>query len=173
MRRRVLSHVVQDRALRPRRHDRIGDPLDPDARAPPPAPLISAERFEGVDLVGASELAETHEHHARLIWQGADYPYASDQRIGHRASMKSGQLAPIGVHARPVEACILELPRGFGMPEKLTTAGITLVRTVSGPVPGLRVGSTAASTTKVLRSTSPRLAWRSCTSSNRPNAICT
>jgi len=26
------------------------------------------------------------------------------------------------------------------MPEKLTAAGITLVRTVSGPVPGLRVG---------------------------------
>ena len=40
-----------------------GDPLDPDARAAAAASLVADERFEGIDLVRASVLAEAEEHH--------------------------------------------------------------------------------------------------------------
>src|SRR5207249_2906071 len=73
LRRRVLAHIVQDRALGARGHDRRGDALDPDAGAAAVAPLVTAEGLERVDLVGPRVLAETEEDHVRLSWHGADY----------------------------------------------------------------------------------------------------
>jgi hypothetical protein len=69
---------------------------------------------------------------------GSAYGSQGQHEVHQQDSTEPGavhlcQLAPIGVHGRPVEACILELPRGFGLSEKLTAAGIALVRTVSGP----------------------------------------
>jgi hypothetical protein len=67
---RVLAHVVEDRALGPRGDDRPVDPLDPDVGAAPVATLITPQRFERVDLVGASELAESEEDHPGLDRHG-------------------------------------------------------------------------------------------------------
>lgn len=68
-----LTHVRQDGALGAGRDDGIGDPIDPDAGAPALATVVTADRFEGEDLVGARVFPEAEEHHA---WVG-----------GHRSSI--------------------------------------------------------------------------------------
>jgi len=62
----VLAHVVKDGPLRAGRHDRLADALDPHPRTAPAAALVTAQRLQGVDLVGADELAESQEDHPRL-----------------------------------------------------------------------------------------------------------
>src|SRR5262249_49683711 len=59
----VAAHVVQDRPLSPGGDDRLGDPLDPNSRAPPAPAVATLDRVQRVDLVGASELAETEKDH--------------------------------------------------------------------------------------------------------------
>src|SRR5436305_106466 len=63
-RRGVLSHVVQNRALSAAREDGFGDPVDPDARAFAAPALVSRDRLERVDPVGAGPFAEAQEDHA-------------------------------------------------------------------------------------------------------------
>ena len=60
---RVRAHRGHDGALRPRRHDRLRDPLHPDAGARAVPALALTERFERVDLVCTHVLAETEEDH--------------------------------------------------------------------------------------------------------------
>src|SRR5579872_6671707 len=60
-----LVPVVEDRSLGATREDRLGDPVDPNARAPAAAALVARDRFERVDLVGAHPLAEAEEDHPR------------------------------------------------------------------------------------------------------------
>jgi hypothetical protein len=74
----ILSHVVQDRALGPRGHDGSAIPFDPRARAPSATSLVPAERIEGLDPAGTSELAETQDHHARLSRHWTSMPRAGE-----------------------------------------------------------------------------------------------
>ncbi len=62
--RRAGPHRGEDRALGARGDDRLGDPLDPDARAGAMAALPARKRLERVDLVAARVLAEAEEDHA-------------------------------------------------------------------------------------------------------------
>ena len=48
----VLAHVDEDRALRPRGHERLDDALDPDERPAPATPSIVCDRLERVDPIG-------------------------------------------------------------------------------------------------------------------------
>jgi DNA-binding CsgD family transcriptional regulator len=59
----VLTHLVEDRALRARGDDRLWYALDPDACPPSVAALAFTERLERVDAVGARVLAEAEEDH--------------------------------------------------------------------------------------------------------------
>ena len=68
-----LTHVRQDGALGAGRNDGIGDAFDPDPGTPALAPVVTTNRFEGEDLVGARVFPEAEEHHA---WVG-----------GHRSSI--------------------------------------------------------------------------------------
>src|SRR5262249_23611075 len=61
--RRVLPHVVEDRALGAAGEDRLRNAVDPDARAPAAASLVAGDRLERVDAVGTGPLAETEEDH--------------------------------------------------------------------------------------------------------------
>src|SRR6185437_3608432 len=63
--RRVLPHVVQDRALGAAGEDRLGDAVDPDPRAPPAPALVPGDRLERVDPVRPRPLAEAEKDHPR------------------------------------------------------------------------------------------------------------
>src|SRR5947208_2430116 len=71
---RVLAQVVQDRALRPRRDDRIRHALDPDPGAPAVTAVTLAERLERIDLVGTGVLAEAEEDHPCGLRHGRIIP---------------------------------------------------------------------------------------------------
>ena len=52
------GEIMRNRALRARRHQWLGDPLDVDHRAPPVAAVGPLERHQRVDPVGPDELAD-------------------------------------------------------------------------------------------------------------------
>src|SRR5262249_29950522 len=57
----LLAHLGEDRPLGARGDDRLGNPLDPHARAPAAAAVARLERLERVDLVRARVLPEAEE----------------------------------------------------------------------------------------------------------------
>jgi hypothetical protein len=63
----LLAHVVEDRPLGARGHERVGDPLDPHERPLPAAARVAGDRLERVDPVGTHPLAEAEEDHCRHV----------------------------------------------------------------------------------------------------------
>ncbi len=55
--------LLEDRLLRPRGDDGLGNPLDPHERSAPTPSLVADDRLERVDPVGAHVLAEAEEDH--------------------------------------------------------------------------------------------------------------
>jgi dTDP-4-amino-4,6-dideoxygalactose transaminase len=66
LRRRVGGRLDlrEDRLLRPRRDDGVGDPLHPHERPAAAAAIVADDRLERVDPIGADVLPEPEEHHA-------------------------------------------------------------------------------------------------------------
>ena len=60
----LLAHVAEDRDLRPGCNQGIGDPIDPNARAPAISALVPCDPLQSEDAVGARELAKAQCHHA-------------------------------------------------------------------------------------------------------------
>src|SRR5262249_10279180 len=64
-------HLLEDRFLRARCDDRLGNPLHPHERPAAVAPVAARDRLERVDPVGTCVLAETEGHHPGCAHDGS------------------------------------------------------------------------------------------------------
>ena len=77
-----LAHIAEDRDLRPGCDQGIGDPFDPNPRAPAISALLPCDPLQSEDAVGTRELAEAQCHHAGVQHHIAILSFAADIWLG-------------------------------------------------------------------------------------------
>ena len=114
--RRVLAHVVEDRALGPAGDDRVRDALDPDARPVASATLLADDRLDGVDLVRPRVLAEAEEDHPAAVRHDGIIAGGGDLRFSRaRKALFWGSLGALGMDARRLSGSPPRRLRGCGL----------------------------------------------------------
>ena len=106
----LLAHVAEDRDLCPGCNQGIGDPIDPNARAPAISALVPCDPLQSEDAVGTRELAEAQCHHAGVRRHIAILSFAADIGLGVESRL-CVVWPPVGIRIGLRARAVIATPR--------------------------------------------------------------